>query len=154
MTKKRQKKGFFSKLVLRFLYFLRLRNPLKEKKKGHVLEVGKTKTRLEEEKFFETFSTIQINAVLFFILAATFLTTGIAKYAEIVGDVSLVTRWLTLIIFSILAMIVSIYGISMGGTIHPLKWKRFANMLSFVSFLFGASIFFMSLVILLLMLFA
>jgi len=124
----------------------------KKPTKSNVLEVAHTKTRPEEEKFFETFSNIQINAVLLFILSATFLTTGLAKYSEIVGEVQLVNRWLILVIFSILAMIISIYGISIGGILHPLKGKRIANMISFVSFMFGASIFFISLLTLLVIL--
>lgn len=121
--------------------------------KKHLLEMGTKKSRPEEEKFFETFSNIQINVVLLFILSATFLTSGLLSYAEILGRIELINRWLSLIIFSILALIVSIYGISMAGILHSLRGKRIANMVSFVSFMFGASIFFVSLVILLIIFF-
>jgi len=118
-----------------------------------VLEVSTGKPRQEEEKFYEHFSTVQMNAVLLLILSATFLTTGLTKYAEIIGEIDIVNRWLILIIFSIILFVVSIISITLGGVLVSLKDKRIANTAGFSSFLFGASVFFVSLVILMFYLF-
>lgn len=125
---------------------------MKKRGKFNLLDVSATRSRPEEEKFFEMFSNVQINAVLLFILSATFLATGLTSYIEIVKNTELLNRWLVLLIFSIMSLIISVYSISLAGTLHPLKGKKIANMISFVSFLFGASIFFISLIILVIIL--
>lgn len=124
----------------------------KKKKNGDaVLEVSRGKRREKQEKFFVSFSGIQVNVVTLFILASTFLITGLIKYTEVIG-LNQTRQWLSTLILSIMFFTISVFFTLLSGIFYPLKFKRWADIFSFISFLLGAAVFFLSLVMILLLL--
>lgn len=117
--------------------------------KKKILEAAQVKPKKEEEKFAFQFSGVQLNAILLFILAATFLVSGASKLTEIIGSSHVVNIWLFFTILSILILTLSVFSTILGNAISVAKTKRFYNVLSLVLFLLGAIVFFVSLIILL-----
>lgn len=120
------KKGTFSKL---------------KKKEQKIIEIVKSKPRQEEEKFFEKFSTTQINAILVFILAGTFLVQGVMRYLDYIGKVAFIKPWLFLVILSLFFLVTSVLTISLDNVLAPLKMKRKIKLIGFVTFLLGVGLF-------------
>jgi hypothetical protein len=117
--------------------------------KKKVLEVSQIKPKKEEVKFAFQFSGVQLNAVLLFILAATFLVSGASKLGEIINNYVVIRIWLFFTIFSILVLTMSVFTTILGNAVAAPKSKRFYNMLSLTLFLLGAIVFFVSLILLL-----
>tara|TARA_Y100000034_G_C6864695_1_gene393954 strand:+ start:552 stop:923 length:372 start_codon:yes stop_codon:yes gene_type:complete len=119
-----------------------------KKAKNKILEASKIKTKKEEEKFSFQFSGVQLNAVLLFILSATFLLSGASKLTEILG-ISNTNVWLFLTVLSILILTLSVFSTILGNAIAVSKTKSLYNVLSLILFLLGAIVFFVSLIVLL-----
>jgi len=109
------------------------------------LELVKGKSRKEEEKFYETFSKTQLNAVLLIILAATFLVQGVTRYLELINLIEVIKPWLLITISSIATLILSIILLALSGVTARLRIKRAMNLLSFIFFILGIIIFLISL---------
>jgi len=122
---------------------------MKKNNKKKLLEVAKIKTKKEEEKFGFQFSGVQLNAVLLFILAATFLISGASKIIDLTSNQVIIELWIFFTILSILILTLSVFSTIIGNAIAILKVKRFYNTISLVLFLLGAVIFFVSLILLL-----
>ena len=118
------------------------------KRKNKVLEITKGKSKKEQEKFFVEFSERQLNAILLVVLISTFLIQGAIKYLEFLGKEIIIKQWFSLILIAILFLLSSVITISLSGIMSQLKIKRYINMISFVTFLTGFSIFIYSIVIL------
>jgi len=117
--------------------------------KKKLLEVAQVKPKKEGEKFAFQFSGVQLNAILLFILAATFLVSGASKLTEILGSNGSIRIWLFFTILSILILTLSVFSTILGNAVAVAKTKRFYNVISLILFLLGAIIFFVSLIILL-----
>ena len=122
---------------------------MKKEIKKKILEVSQIKPKKEEEKFVFQFSGVQLNAILLFILAATFLISGASKLGEIIGVSYVIKVWLFFTILSILFLTLSVFTTMLGNALAIQKMKRFYNLLSVLLFLIGAVVFFVSLIILL-----
>lgn len=122
--------------------------------KKALTEITKPKNRVDEDKFYEKFSETQLNAVLLLILGNTFFVQGATKFIEslALGDFS-ARVWFTTSIASILALILSVSFIAIGGVLSQLKFKRIFNLLSFSLFLLGILLFIGSLIYLFVLLF-
>jgi len=119
------------------------------RRESTIIELIKGKPRLEEEKFFVTFSETQMTAILLVVLSATFLVQGILRYLELSGQVDLIRPWIILTLFSLVFLVSSIVFITLGGIISPLRGKRLFNLVSFIAFMLGFFLFLGSLVFLL-----
>lgn len=88
------------------------------------------------------------------ILGNTFFVQGATKFIEslALGDFS-ARVWFTTSIASILALILSVSFIAIGGVLSQLKFKRIFNLLSFSLFLLGILLFIGSLIYLFVLLF-
>ena len=118
-------------------------------KTKELLEVGVAKTKPEEEKFYERFSIIQTNAVLLLVLSATFLTTGMINYAQVLDNLQFLNfleKWLVFVVLSIALLILSVIAIVLAGVLNVLKYKRLANTFGFWVFLVGAIFFFSTMI--------
>jgi len=118
-------------------------------KAKELLEVGVAKTKPEEEKFYERFSIVQTNAVLLLVLSATFLTTGMISYAQVLNNLQFLNfleKWLVFVVLSIALLILSVIAIVLAGVLNVLKYKRLANTFGFWVFLVGAIFFFSTMV--------
>ena len=122
---------------------------MKKEVKKKMLEVSKVKPKKEEAKFVFQFSGVQLNAILLFILAATFLVSGAAKLNDILKNPIVIKIWLFFTILSILILTLSVFLTILGNAMAIPKTKRFYNSVSLILFLFGAVIFFVSLITLL-----
>jgi hypothetical protein len=120
-----------------------------KKRNKNFLEVSKLKPIKEEEKFAFQFSSVQLNAILLFILAATFLISGASKLADLVSDHTIVKIWLFFTILSILILTLSVFTTIIGNAVAIKKAKRVYNGISLILFLLGAVVFFVSLILLL-----
>lgn len=128
--------------------------PNSTSKKIKVTEITKTKSRVEEEKFYVKFSENQLNAVLLLILGNTFFVQGVTTlFDELrVSDLQ-IKAWFTILTLTLFFLIVSVGSIIMGGIISSLKSKRFFNLTSFVTFIVGLLFFLSSLVYLVILLY-
>jgi len=118
-------------------------------KAKELLEVGVAKTKPEEEKFYERFSIVQTNAVLLLVLSATFLTTGMISYAQVLNNLQFLNfleKWLVFVVLSIALLILFVIAIVLAGVLNVLKYKRLANTFGFWVFLVGAIFFFSTMV--------
>jgi len=120
-----------------------------KKAKKKILEASQVKPKKEEQKFSFEFSGVQLNAILLFILAATFLVSGASKLGEIIGNLSIIKVWLFFTILSILILTLSVFATILSNAFSVARMKRFYTLGSLVLFLLGAIMFFVSLIILL-----
>jgi hypothetical protein len=119
------------------------------KNKKTIVELTLGKTRVDENKFYFSFSEIQLDAVLLLILGSTFLVQGIIRYLEIIEKEVYIKPWFYITIVSILFLVISVIILTFSKVLLPLKIKRALNSLSFVSFTVGAFLFVFSLIYLL-----
>lgn len=122
---------------------------MRKEMKKKILEVSQIKPKREEQKFVFEFSSVQLNAILLFILAATFLVSGASKLGDIIGASYVIKAWLFFTILSILILTLSVFTTMLGNALAMQKMKRFYNLLSVLLFMIGAVIFFVSLIVLL-----
>jgi len=124
------------------------------KSRRSITEISQAKTRSDEERFYVKFSETQLNAVLLLILANTFFVQGAARFIEQVSlAASSAKMWFFTSVTSLLLLILSVGMITFGGVMAGLKIKRVFNMLSFLFFLLGISLFVFSLIYLMVVLF-
>lgn len=122
------------------------KGPVDEK----VIELTKPKTRVEEERFFTSFSGTQLNAVLLLILAATFLVQGVVRYVDLIGKVEILAPWFYLVLPALIFLTISVFSVTLGNVIVPLTAKRIINLVTFSTFVLGFFLFLGSLIFLLL----
>ena len=124
-----------------------LKKPERRKnQKNEMIELSQGRPRREQEQYILQFSGTQLNAVLLIILAATFIVQGMIRYLEAVNKLSQVRPWFVIVIFSFLFLIASVVSVILSSVLAPLRMKREMSILSFVSFLIGVILFFVSLV--------
>ena len=120
-----------------------------KKERNSLLEISKIKNEKEEEKFDFQFSGVQLNAIMMFILGATFLISGANKLSEMVKDSNVIKLWMFFTILSILVLTLSVFMTMIGNALAIQKVRKFYNIFSLLLFLLGAVVFFVSLIILL-----
>lgn len=120
----------------------------KHEPKPTILELDQGKDKREEERFFDRFSNIQIQSILILILAITFLMNSISNYFPDISRVMITKIWIMFILFALVFLMVSIFSITMSNVIRKLEKKKYYNTASFFTFIVGITLFFISLIFL------
>lgn len=109
------------------------------------IELSDKKSREEEGKFYELFSSVQVNVTLFTILSSTFLIEGAVRIFELSGRAYLLQGWFAIVVVAICLFVLSLFALSLANVFAILKLKRRMNILSYVLFLGGIGFFLASL---------
>ena len=113
-----------------------------KKRRQKVLEVGRIEEREVAEKFLFRFSGLQLNVILIFVLAATFLVVGLSGLVQLYA----IKFWFSIIVSSILLFSLSAFCLTLASVIFPLKVKRRFEALSFFIFVLATVMYLFSLV--------